>query len=499
MTQRNKSAHKNLYSLQQQGGKTKRFASTLPAQSLCWLSSLSLLSSGFVVAQTETSIDNIVPTIENSEPAVAKQENIAPKLSPSKPDFSERRIKLKKKLQGENVTQAIQSIRQSKPKVEKSQPAVIIRTSKPQSSPKNVSEVAQPINNSTTTIRATESKTKDFNNAYIDTNSYDNTATGKYQPPSSVVITERSSACRTVLSAGKASSAACNKAPENNSVANSQGKSAPTWLKKSENASLAKVEPSTTKVENQSVPSTRVERVAQTVGRAINGSSHTKTAYRPNRFIPQPSEFATTTVNSSPIAAKIGTLAPPMIEGNVAPRTSTVSYDFALASVLPKVSYNQTVAYYGGGSGMRFPLAVPAPITSLFGWRIHPITGDRRFHAGTDLGAPMGTPVLATAKGQIETADWVGGYGLTVMINHASAQQTLYGHLSEIFVRPGQWVEPGTVIGRVGSTGNSTGPHLHYEIRHLTQNGWVAVNPGVQLETSLSQLIRSTRTARLPE
>jgi len=168
-----------------------------------------------------------------------------------------------------------------------------------------------------------------------------------------------------------------------------------------------------------------------------------------------------------------------------------VSYDFSLASVLPEVPYTNTLAYRGagGGSGIVFPLSVAAPITSLFGWRVHPITGDRRFHAGTDLGAPTGTPILAAAKGQVESANW---YGLAVIINHGSAQQSLYGHMSDIFVQPGQWVEPGTVIGRVGSTGNSTGPHLHFEIRHLTQNGWVAVDPSIQLQGGVSELAQGT-------
>jgi murein DD-endopeptidase MepM/ murein hydrolase activator NlpD len=112
------------------------------------------------------------------------------------------------------------------------------------------------------------------------------------------------------------------------------------------------------------------------------------------------------------------------------------------------------------------------------------------------LGAPTGTPILAVAKGQVETANWVGGYGLAVIINHASAQQTLYGHMSEILVQPGQWVEPGTVLGLVGNTGNSTGSHLHFEVRHLTQNGWVAVDPGVQLQGGISQLIQSERIAQ---
>ncbi|MBA4466907.1 M23 family metallopeptidase, partial [Cylindrospermopsis raciborskii CS-506_A] len=91
-------------------------------------------------------------------------------------------------------------------------------------------------------------------------------------------------------------------------------------------------------------------------------------------------------------------------------------------------------------------------------------------------------------KGQVEMADWMGGYGLAVTINHDQRQQTLYGHMSEILVRPGQWVEPGMIIGRVGSTGNSTGPHLHFEVRHLTANGWVAVDPSMQLQAGMNSL-----------
>jgi murein DD-endopeptidase MepM/ murein hydrolase activator NlpD len=135
----------------------------------------------------------------------------------------------------------------------------------------------------------------------------------------------------------------------------------------------------------------------------------------------------------------------------------------------------------------------------MFGWREHPITGDRRFHTGIDLAAATGTPVLAAYSGQVEIADSVGGYGLTVVLNHNSAQQTLYGHMSELFVRPGQWVERGTVIGRVGSTGTSTGPHLHFETRQLTPNGWVATNPGTQLQYALNQFLQSLQTAQVVE
>jgi murein DD-endopeptidase MepM/ murein hydrolase activator NlpD len=143
-----------------------------------------------------------------------------------------------------------------------------------------------------------------------------------------------------------------------------------------------------------------------------------------------------------------------------------------------------------------FPLTIPAPITSLFGWRIHPITGNLRFHSGTDLGAPLGTPVLAAYPGTVEIADYMGGYGLTVILNHnKSTLQTLYGHLSEIFVEPGESVEQGTVIGRVGSTGNSTGPHLHFETRQLTPEGWVATNPSIQLEYAFAHLVKALQTA----
>ncbi len=125
-----------------------------------------------------------------------------------------------------------------------------------------------------------------------------------------------------------------------------------------------------------------------------------------------------------------------------------------------------------------FPLATPAPITSLFGWRTHPIFGDRRFHAGTDIAAPTGTPVVAAKDGTVSTAAYLGGYGLTVILRHDDGnQETRYAHLSQIMVRPGESVGQGEVIGLVGSTGNSTGPHLHFELRQLTAQGWVLVDP----------------------
>lgn len=147
-----------------------------------------------------------------------------------------------------------------------------------------------------------------------------------------------------------------------------------------------------------------------------------------------------------------------------------------------------------------FPLSIPAPITSFFGWRHHPIAGVRRFHAGTDVAAATGTPVLAAFSGQVAMAEMLGGYGLTVILEHnEGTAETLYAHLSELLVRPGQEVHQGQVIGRVGSTGYSTGPHLHFEVKQLTEQGWVHLDPGRQLELALNDLINQMQIAQAVE
>lgn len=103
---------------------------------------------------------------------------------------------------------------------------------------------------------------------------------------------------------------------------------------------------------------------------------------------------------------------------------------------------------------------------SAYGWRIHPIWGDMRFHAGEDIGAPTGTPILAADSG-IATVipDNGNGYGNYVIINHGGGRTTLYAHMSGFAVSNGASVTQGQTIGYVGSTGNSTGPHLHFEVR----------------------------------
>ena len=151
--------------------------------------------------------------------------------------------------------------------------------------------------------------------------------------------------------------------------------------------------------------------------------------------------------------------------------------------------------------GLMFPLAIPSSITSMFGWRTHPISGDQRMHTGTDIAAPLGTPVVAALTGKVLLADFLGGYGIAVALEHGQgSQQTLYAHLSELFVKPGQVVEKGTVIGRVGTTGNSTGPHLHFELRQQLPDGsWIAQDAGLQIEVALKDLSQSLKVAKLPQ
>ncbi|XFA73736.1 peptidoglycan DD-metalloendopeptidase family protein [Thermosynechococcaceae cyanobacterium Okahandja] len=113
----------------------------------------------------------------------------------------------------------------------------------------------------------------------------------------------------------------------------------------------------------------------------------------------------------------------------------------------------------------RLAYPIRAPITSHFGWRIHPILGTWRFHTGTDFGADFGTLIYAAHSGTVVLAGWSGGYGQTVILDHGGGLTTLYAHAQRLLVREGQVVQQGQPIAEVGSTGLSTGPHLHFEVR----------------------------------
>ena len=103
---------------------------------------------------------------------------------------------------------------------------------------------------------------------------------------------------------------------------------------------------------------------------------------------------------------------------------------------------------------------------SGYGWRIDPVYNVRRFHKGMDFSAPIGTDIFATGNGTIKFTGWQQGYGNAVIIDHGFGYETLYGHMSKILVKRGQKIKRGDVIGLVGNTGKSTGPHLHYEVHY---------------------------------
>ena len=124
-------------------------------------------------------------------------------------------------------------------------------------------------------------------------------------------------------------------------------------------------------------------------------------------------------------------------------------------------------------SGWLYPLPYRVAVTSAYGYRVHPVTGAWSFHTGVDLGAGEGTPIYATRSGTVTTATYSDVYGNYVTINHGDGYSSLYGHMTHYVVSAGEYVSQGEVIGYVGSTGWSTGPHLHFTIYY---NG-STVNP----------------------
>lgn len=162
-----------------------------------------------------------------------------------------------------------------------------------------------------------------------------------------------------------------------------------------------------------------------------------------------------------------------------------------IGAVEAPVAFSSPVPTRGISVPSRMPLE-GAALTSSFGMRTHPVLGGRRQHTGIDLAAPSGTPVYATADGVVSRADWYSSYGLYISVEHGASMQTRYAHLSRLAVAAGDSVKKGDLIGYVGSTGRSTGPHLHYEVR---VEG-LAVNPIPYMVESEAQLAYA-RDARL--
>ena len=156
-------------------------------------------------------------------------------------------------------------------------------------------------------------------------------------------------------------------------------------------------------------------------------------------------------------------------------RESVAEMEAASASIKAMLSHLKSrsglvfpgkgIASYHIHWGGRFILPADGPITSPFGYRYHPILHIYKLHTGVDIGAPWGSSVRAAAGGVVIHASWLGAYGNGVIIDHGDGLATLYGHLSQIDVQVGDVVSQGHLIGLVGSTGLSTGPHLHFEVR----------------------------------
>ena len=159
-----------------------------------------------------------------------------------------------------------------------------------------------------------------------------------------------------------------------------------------------------------------------------------------------------------------------------------VKYQEWLATSVPPTTAPAAPSYSGGSStstntvgGITWKVPISyTSFTSAFGWRIHPISGTRKFHYGVDLAAPTGRPIYATRAGVVDTASYqAGGAGNYVQINHGDGYKSIYMHMTHYVVSVGQYVSQGQVIGYCGSTGGSTGPHLHFGISY---NG-TYVNP----------------------
>ena len=159
--------------------------------------------------------------------------------------------------------------------------------------------------------------------------------------------------------------------------------------------------------------------------------------------------------------------------GKISDETKTYEIDGTEFYFIPDMNFSPTIMAFFHDNGMQLPLSKKI-VTSEFGYRTSPITGQWKFHAGIDLAAPLGTEVFACKSGTVRTVAFSEIYGNYIVILHNGNTTSLYAHLSKTLVKQGQTVKTGDVIGLVGTTGASTGPHLHFEVR---ENG-TPTDPG---------------------
>ncbi|MBE9147611.1 M23 family metallopeptidase [Coleofasciculus sp. LEGE 07092] len=458
-------------------------------QGLSLISSLGVLSSGLVVAQTDTPIDTGVapataPVAPSVKPAPAPAPAAAPKPAapeaiavPAAPVHKPAPLPvsaIKPPAPVHAPPPAPAAVRKpSAPAVEAAAPPTPKKPKLPAPNlsvpaPATVATPPKVILSPSQNQESAQTPVAPTNN-YIDRTNYSVGATASSEKPAAVVLTERSTGCQTVSRNGRLASGVC-------------GVSVPSQ----QTGSSGRVQK-----EPQLAGATRLP-IPTVAGVGMPPVANGK----PVQFNPAPrsSQGISPVLTSVKSPIRVNASRVPVIQ-------QVISSAQRSTSQKALTYYNLSARPMGrtkiSDSSFMFPLAIPAAITSLFGWRVHPITGDSRFHAGTDLGAAEGTPVLAAASGQVATANFLGGYGLTVILRHEDdTQESRYAHLSEIFVQSGDWVDQGSVIGRVGSTGFSTGPHLHFEWRHLTPDGWVAVDAGAHLEYALAQFIETIKVAQ---
>ena len=166
-------------------------------------------------------------------------------------------------------------------------------------------------------------------------------------------------------------------------------------------------------------------------------------------------------VNALPVRYQEGGQGGGAMEGWRAVRVEVLDLKNQLAELTPALERTLEVEQ---SLPAGLPLRGHGEVTSYFGRRKNPFGPGVEFHDGLDFSAPYGAPVYATGSGVVVQAGWMGVYGLAVVVDHARGYRTLYGHLSRLAVRPGQRVARGGLLGYVGSTGRSTGPHLHYGV-----------------------------------